>query len=289
MIRLLYVRGSEFATLVCGGLLVAPLVWGQTPAAPAPLPAHQNSAPVEQAVPQDSQPAPDPHPTAPDAGIQYQIERPKRLNRLNGQQIEILEKLNRVDRRDLGDLKRIVVPNRWDLPVIDYSPLPRFVPGVADHAKAIIVDLPGQVFGAYENGRLVRWGPVNTGKGNTPTPPGLYHLNWKSRLRISSVNPQWKMPYYFNFSNYMGLGMHEYQMPGYPASHGCVRMLPQDAEWLYNWGEGRDIVDGQNVASGTPVWIVGQYKFGDPKPWLQPGWLAHGVELPAQLMTVART
>lgn len=214
------------------------------------------------------------------ARIQYHLERPHALGRLNARQIGLLEKLNRVDRRDLGDLAEIVLPDRWDLPTNDYSPMPQFVRDVAAAPKAVIVDLPGQVFGAYENGRLIRWGPVNTGKRDSPTPPGLYHLNWKSPLRTSSVNSSWKMPYYFNFSTRMGLGIHEYHMPGGPASHGCVRMLTADAQWLFHWGRGQS-----GAAKGTPVLIVGQYRFGDPKPWLQPRWLAHGVQLPPNLMS----
>lgn len=220
----------------------------------------------------------DPQPADPDAPIQYNLERTEPLSRFTPRQLDLVEKLNRVDRRDLPRLRVIVVPDRWNLPVLDYSPLPRFVPGFESHPRAIIIDLPGQVFGAYENGRMVRWGPVSTGKGSTATPPGSYHLNWKSRLRISSVDPDWKMPYYFNFADRLGLGMHEYQMPGRPASHGCIRMLPVDAEWLFDWGQG-----------GTPVVIVGQYHFGEPKPWLQPRWLEHGVQLPSNLMSGGRT
>jgi len=303
------IPGSLLAAVLSGGLLVA---GAQEPAPPVEAPAQgaapaarppqgppgvvsQSPAPVaepsppgvQEGAPQGSPPAAGQQPLAPGAELHYRLERPEPLSRFTAQQMELLEKLNRVDREDLGNLREIVAPERWNLPMIDYSPLPQFISGIADHAKYIIVDLPGQVFGAYEDGHLVRWGPVNTGKGDTPTPPGLYHLNWKSRLHTSTENSKWKMPYYFNFSNYMGLGMHEYNMPGKPASHGCVRMLGIDAEWLFHWGEGWDVVHGRRVANGTPVLIVGQYHFGDPKPWLQPDWLAHGVQLPPTLMNAA--
>ena len=216
---------------------------------------------------------------APAEAVQYHLDRPKPLDRFNNRQIDLLEKLNRADRSDLGALPEIVVPDRWDLPALQYSPMPRFAPRFACQRKAVVIDLPEQAFGAYEYGRLIRWGPVNTGKRDTPTPPGLYHLNWKSRLHTSSVDSDWKMPYYFNISNHLGIGMHEYQMPGKPASHGCIRMLARDAQWLYHWGRQWDYSDGKKVADGTPVLILGQYHFGDPKPWLQPEWPAQKAEL----------
>jgi lipoprotein-anchoring transpeptidase ErfK/SrfK len=151
--------------------------------------------------------------------------------------------------------------------------MPEEAPQFADDAKAIVVDLPGQVFGAYEHGRLIRWGPVSTGSEQHATPSGMYHLDWKSRLRVSSVDPTWIMPYYYNFSH-IGLGMHEYVMEGRPASHGCVRLLRDDAVFIFDWG-----------APGTPVWIVGEYHFRQPKPWLDPAWWNEGVRLPGRAVT----
>jgi hypothetical protein len=42
------------------------------------------------------------------------------------------------------------------------------------------------------------------------------------------------MPWY-QFSNDRGFGVHQYDLPGRPASHGCVRMLERDAKWVYEW------------------------------------------------------
>jgi hypothetical protein len=58
----------------------------------------------------------------------------------------------------------------------------------ATHAKALLVHQPMQVFGAYELGRLVRWGPVSTGRAETATPRGLFHLTWKAKARRSTDN-----------------------------------------------------------------------------------------------------
>jgi hypothetical protein len=123
---------------------------------------------------------------------------------------------------------------------------------------------------------------VSSGDRHHATPAGFYHLNWNARIRISSENDEWVMPWFFNFCNKIGLGLHQYTLPGRPASHGCVRLLLADAKWLFYWGQKWELAsDGQVLANGTPVMIVGGYDYESARPWLQPGWWAEGVTLPA--------
>jgi len=63
-----------------------------------------------------------------------------------------------------------------------------------------------------------------------------------------------------NFSNRAGLALHAYALPGYPASHGCVRLLERDAIWLYQWVDTWHLSSGgQSVESpGTPLLIQGE-------------------------------
>jgi hypothetical protein len=185
------------------------------------------------------------------------------------EQLSLLEKLNRSDLRHLPRLNVLVVPDRWDLNELDYSPLPQRYKWAEPYSKALIIDQPVQAFGAYEHGQLVRWGPVSSGRKAAPTPSGLFHLNWKAKGRHSTVNPKWYLPWYFNFDNDRGLSMHAYSLPGYPASHGCIRMLERDAKWIYDWGQGWQLDSkGWTVQKyGTPVLILGQYHFGQPRSW----------------------
>ena len=187
-------------------------------------------------------------------------------------QLDLLEKLNRTDRERLPRSDHIVVPDRWDAPEVAYSPLPSHVPRLEDYEQALLVHQPLQVFGAYEGGRLVRWGPVSTGRRDTPTPPGRFNLNWRSRGRHSTVNPEWYLTWYFNFHNERGLSFHQYALPGEPASHACVRLLERDARWIYGWGEEWELDDRgwEILESGTPVWIVGECEFDAPPPWKDP-------------------
>jgi hypothetical protein len=221
--------------------------------------------------------------------VKYHLEPAEHLSRFDADQMFLLEKLNRADARHLAHLRRLIVPDTWDLAPIVYSPMPQSVALLSDEPKALVIDLPTQVFGAYEFGNLVRWGPVSSGNRQHRTHPGLYHLNWNARIRISSKNDTWVMPWYFNFDSKDGLGLHQYTLPGRPASHGCVRLLLPDAKWLFHWGAGWTLnSDRQILCQGTPVLIVGNYNFARSQPWLRPGWWARGVTLPDSEMASLR-
>jgi hypothetical protein len=89
-------------------------------------------------------------------------------------------------------------------------------------------------------------------------------------------------PWYFNFHNTRGLALHQYDLPGYPASHACIRLLERDARWIYEWGEGwtLDAREITVIEPGTPLLIVGQFAFGEPSPWRSLDHLARGIALP---------
>jgi lipoprotein-anchoring transpeptidase ErfK/SrfK len=167
--------------------------------------------------------------------IQYRIEGgPLRelAERFKPQELALLEKLNRADVKHLSRLESIVVPSEWR-DEADYSPFPREYAAAAAMPKLLIVDQPSQAFAAYEFGQLVRWGPTSTGRQAKPTPGGRFHLNWRARTRTSTLSGEWRLNWYFNFHNTRGLAFHEFDLPGVPASHACVRLLARDAMWIY--------------------------------------------------------
>lgn len=202
--------------------------------------------------------------------------------RHSGEQIRILERLNRATDRFLPLLDRWVVAEDWTTPILIFSPFPSQFLQARPIKKLVAVHLPSQAYAAYEYGRLVRWGPVSSGREGHLTPPGLYFLNWKSKGRRSTVNPEWYLEWYFNFHNRRGLSFHTYPLPGLPGSHACLRMLKDDAQWLYGWGEswGLDARGREVETNGTPVLIIGQYEFEAPKPWLTVDYWLRGIELP---------
>jgi lipoprotein-anchoring transpeptidase ErfK/SrfK len=189
-------------------------------------------------------------------------------------QLAILEKLNRRDLEHLARLEEMIVPGAWPDDELAYGVLPPTWDWSVDRAKAIVVSQPDQVFGAYESGRLVRWGPISSGRKETPTPAGTYHLTWKAKSRTSTDSDQWLLKWYFNFINARGVSFHQFDLPGYAASHACVRLLERDAMWLYSWGEqwklapnGRDVLQ-----QGTTVVVLGEYGHDKPGPWTSIDW-----------------
>jgi L,D-transpeptidase catalytic domain len=202
-------------------------------------------------------------------------------------QIAVLEMLNRRDRVHLlradPPVPGLLVPDTWIDDLLVYSPFPREWAAAAAQPKTIVVHQAIQAFAAYENGHLVRWGPVSSGRKDTPTPEGAFNLTWRARSRRSTDNQDWLLEWYFNFVNERGVSFHLFELPGYPASHACVRLLLRDAQWLYEWGEQWGLDDGRRevIKPGTPVLILGTYPFGAPPQWLSIDSLASPVMLPA--------
>lgn len=206
-------------------------------------------------------------------------------------QLELLEKLNRCDRKVLRKMDSLIVPLDWDRDELDYSPLPRTLDWAKKTDTLVLVHAPMQAFGAYENGMLVHWGPISSGGPQNPTPAGAYFLNWRSKGRHSTVNRSWFLRWYFNFENHTGRSFHEYELPGLPASHGCVRLLGRDAQWMFEWGRSWKVdKTGANIeAYGTPVVILGEYDFDNPPPWRDTELVEQGFELSRLGHWAART
>ncbi len=176
--------------------------------------------------------------------------------------------LNRIDERHLRKDGTIIIPSRFDEPTA-LTAFPLSIPELAQTPKMMLISQRVQEFGAYEYGTLVRFGGLSSGKKSTPTANKLYHANWKGKEVISTVDDEWILKWNVNVDNFDGIGIHEYELPGYPASHSCVRLSAVDAEWFYNWIDQWTLSeDGQSVvAPGTPVIIFGDYPFGQTAPW----------------------
>jgi hypothetical protein len=209
-------------------------------------------------------------------------------NQYTHDQILLLQKLNRRDLDHLLRLKTMVVPDQWYYNELYYSPLPDTYAWAMQYPKALVVYVPDQVFGAYENGRLVRWGPVSSGRKGVYTPTGRFNLKWKARIHTSTDNDEWLMPWYFNFINYRGLGFHQYELPGYPASHACIRLLEEDAVWIFGWGDQWVLnpKDKTIAKLGTPVLVLGEFQFGVKAPWRNLEHLGPRLALPSDPVSI---
>lgn len=177
--------------------------------------------------------------------------------------------LNRLDMQNKWRADTLAIPDQIDSTLMAYSPFPEQVPVLAEVNKIVLFSYPIQAYALYEKGRLLKWGPTSMGKKTAQTKRGLMFANWKKELAISTVDTEWKLPYNFNVHNTLGIGWHQYELPGYPASHSCMRLLMDDAKYLYKWADQWVLNEGgaTKKASGTPVIIFGDYKWGGKKPW----------------------
>ena len=155
---------------------------------------------------------------------------------------EIVKRLNRTN-MPLFMHGWIVVPN--NLEQIQYENIAPFqLQYNTGGQKLILVNLTLQAFGAYgEDGRLVHWGPVSGGQdyckelhGPCKTVTGTFRIidkggeNCTSSMFPLDTNGGAPMPYCMHF--YQGFALHASTLPGYNASHGCVRLFYDDAKWL---------------------------------------------------------
>ncbi len=113
--------------------------------------------------------------------------------------------------------------------------LPEYLPGAATHEKYILVDRRQQYLGLYEWGNLKHCYPISSGTSNS-TPARSFVVNFMDEVHYSTLFDDAPMDHALNiFSNYF---IHEGIVPGYPASHGCIRLFPLHARYLfYHWGK----------------------------------------------------
>lgn len=182
---------------------------------------------------------------------------------------EAILALNRLDAKNKWNSDTLVVPAKIDTTLMAYAPFPLQLDVLSNVKKFVIFSYPIQAFGVYSNGSLVKWGPTSMGKKSAQTTRGLTFANWKKKLSISTVSSEWKLPYNFNIYNIGGIGWHQYDLPGYPASHSCLRLLEKDAQYLYAYADTWILNPGgaTTKAKGTAVMIFGDYQWGKRKPW----------------------
>jgi len=94
----------------------------------------------------------------------------------------------------------------------------------------VLVSVPEQVMHVYRNGILIGRSTVSTGSKGHSTPGGVFTILEKSREHYSKTYNNAPMPNMQRLT-WTGIAMHSGNLPGYPASHGCIR-LPYDFSQL---------------------------------------------------------
>src|SRR5215831_14491630 len=96
----------------------------------------------------------------------------------------------------------------------------------------IVVSIGSQKVTLFSNGVRVAQGPVSTGVPGRPTPTGVFSIIEKDRYHHSNLYSNAPMPYMQRIT-WSGVALHEGVLPGYPASHGCIRMSHDFAQKLW--------------------------------------------------------
>ncbi|MHB1148582.1 MAG: L,D-transpeptidase [Lutibacter sp.] len=205
--------------------------------------------------------------------VSYQMENAKEwlsANIKDSKKLRIATSVNRTDKENFAQMDSVIVPVDMTGDMEYYLPFPISVPYLKNIDKIIYFSYSTQTFATYENGELVYTGPTNMGRKQDQTPTGLFYANWKAEETTSTFNDEWDLRWNFNVENLLGVGWHQYSLPGYPASHSCMRLQEKDARELYDWAD-QWILTGKDkvLVKGTPVIVFGSYDFDAPKPWLK--------------------
>ena len=122
---------------------------------------------------------------------------------------------------------------------------------------AIVVSIPEQRVHVYRNGVRIAVSTCSTGKPGHATPTGIFTVLQKDKHHRSSTYNNAPMPN-MNRLTWSGIALHAGNLPGYPASHGCVRLPMDFSEKLFGI-----------THVGTPVIIAGSHT--DPWELTHPG------------------
>ena len=96
-----------------------------------------------------------------------------------------------------------------------------------------VVSLGGQRVTIYDADGKVLQAPVSTGRSGYETPAGIYSVIQKNREHYSNLYFDAAMPFMQRIT-WSGIALHAGALPGYPASHGCIRMPMEFAEQLFD-------------------------------------------------------
>jgi lipoprotein-anchoring transpeptidase ErfK/SrfK len=106
----------------------------------------------------------------------------------------------------------------------------RNVPG--NGATRVVVSLDDQLAFLYKGDVLVAVSTISSGNAEKPTPTGIFPILEKKKFHRSIKYENAPMPFMQRLDKY-GTALHGGHLPGYPASHGCIRLPGQFAAKLF--------------------------------------------------------
>lgn len=96
----------------------------------------------------------------------------------------------------------------------------------------IVVSKASQRMFVFKDGVLWKDSPVSTGRRGHATPAGVFPILQKQVFHRSNIYSNAPMPFMQRLT-WSGIALHAGHLPGYAASHGCIRLPPDVAKALY--------------------------------------------------------
>ncbi|HCU26107.1 MAG TPA: L,D-transpeptidase [Deltaproteobacteria bacterium] len=155
---------------------------------------------------------------------------------------DLVKRVNRMNTRLRPGMILAVPQNLEKQNRLGVAPFPAKIDSFGE--KEIQVDLKQLAWAAYDaEGNLTSWGPAAGGKDYCPdvgracrTHTGEFYIRRVGGPGCKSKKfpiPHGGAPMPYCMYYYDGYALHgSYTVPGYNASHGCVRIFPEDARWL---------------------------------------------------------
>ena len=126
-----------------------------------------------------------------------------------------------------------------------------WAPEVAPEGPVVmVISLPEQRAYVYRNGLRIAVSTISTGKEGHETPTGVFAILQKKKEYHSSLYNDAPMPYMQRLT-WDGVALHAGRLPGYPASHGCVRLPYEFSKRLFeitNFGMTVVVADDRSQA-----------------------------------------
>jgi lipoprotein-anchoring transpeptidase ErfK/SrfK len=98
----------------------------------------------------------------------------------------------------------------------------------------IAISIQKQRLKVYDAAGFFAESPISSGMAGHPTPMGVFSVIQKQKLHHSNIYSGAPMPYMQRIT-WSGIAIHAGVLPGYPASHGCIRMPMAFAMKMWNW------------------------------------------------------
>ena len=208
-------------------------------------------------------------------------------------------RFNRMDRRHFIAGMSIKVPKHME-DIKEFNPMPPFYNEAEKEPQLILIDQNEMFLGAYEFGTLVFSAPVAVGVEEYRLKNGTYRVDAVDPLHESSLYPvegtdrPYPMHYGLRFhvdkrgDGWTSYWIHGRDLPGYPASHGCIGLYDEemqlqyygepekplfmDAKKLYLWVVGERDTGARQRFRGPAVIIMGEPQVppADQKPVPEP-------------------